>query len=312
MSPRNIYIYIFISFSAKSSYSRSDFLATMHHPVPKRGENFRSPPLPHIRVLFGKQEYECLKEPDIKNTKVSGWGVCCHDFRRLPIASCRSVRVSCPCVDALIHEAVNFHRLLPSPNVSRCLPMSTTRLSLLPNPHPKIYQLAHEGTPGSVVMANFGQVRTHTHTTPTPAPAPAPAIYPHPHSNPHPPFIRTHTQTHTRSSSAPTPKLAPLAYIYAHSRISPSPLPCPPCHLQISWNFGTVVGLIQIFEQHNAAMAQVSPTSAHLSLPQPTCILALHALTNRTTHHSLTTRATCTTPSPLPHHSLTTLTSLAL
>ena len=36
----------------------------------ERGEKFRSPKLPHIRVLFGRQEYECLKKKDIKNTKM--------------------------------------------------------------------------------------------------------------------------------------------------------------------------------------------------------------------------------------------------
>ena len=57
-----------------------------------------------------------------------------HDFLLLPIAS----GVSCPCVDALlkyIHEAVNFRHLPPSPAISQCLPMSTPRLSFLPNPH---------------------------------------------------------------------------------------------------------------------------------------------------------------------------------
>ena len=49
----------------------------------------------------------------------------------LPVAP----SVSCPCVDArLTLRDINFHRLLA---VSRRLPMSTTRLTLLPNPHPK-------------------------------------------------------------------------------------------------------------------------------------------------------------------------------
>ena len=69
-----------------------------------------------------------------RNRLVVGWGVYCHDFRRLPITSCCSVRVSCPCVDTRLTRR---SKLPPSPAVSRCLPMSTTRLSFLPNPHPQ-------------------------------------------------------------------------------------------------------------------------------------------------------------------------------
>ena len=43
-------------------------------------------------------------------------GVYCHDFRRLPVASCRSVRVSCPCVDARLTRR---SKLPPSLAVSR-------------------------------------------------------------------------------------------------------------------------------------------------------------------------------------------------
>ena len=63
--------------------------------------------------------------------KVSGWGVYCCDFLLLPIASFCSVRVSCPCVDTRLTRR---SKLLPSPAVSRYLPMSTNRLSFLPNP----------------------------------------------------------------------------------------------------------------------------------------------------------------------------------
>ena len=56
--------------------------------------------------------------------------VYCGDFLLLPIAP----SVSCPCLDALY---IRSSKLLPSHTVSRYLPTSTTRLSLLPNPHPK-------------------------------------------------------------------------------------------------------------------------------------------------------------------------------
>ena len=58
---------------------------------------------------------------------VVGWlgsihGVYCHDFRRLPVASCCSARVSCSSVDALhTLRDVNFRRLPLSPAVSQCL-----------------------------------------------------------------------------------------------------------------------------------------------------------------------------------------------
>ena len=42
--------------------------------------------------------------------------------------------VSCPCVDTRLTRR---RKLPPSPAVSGCLPMSTTRLSFLPNHHPK-------------------------------------------------------------------------------------------------------------------------------------------------------------------------------
>ena len=65
--------------------------------------------------------------------KVCGWGVHCYDFLLRPAAP----SVSCSRVDASnTLRDTNFHRLLPSPAVSQCLPMSTTRRSLLPNHHP--------------------------------------------------------------------------------------------------------------------------------------------------------------------------------
>ena len=42
--------------------------------------------------------------------------------------------VSCPCADARLTRR---SKLPPSPASSRCLPMSTTRLSFLSHPHPK-------------------------------------------------------------------------------------------------------------------------------------------------------------------------------
>jgi len=54
--------------------------------------------------------------------KVSGGGVYCCDFLLLAAASCWSVRVSCPCVDALnTLRDIDLCRLPPSPAVSQCL-----------------------------------------------------------------------------------------------------------------------------------------------------------------------------------------------
>ena len=69
--------------------------------------------------------------------KVSGWGEYCQasvGFLLLPVAP----GVSFSSTDNLrTLRDINF-RLLPlSPAVSYCLPMSTTRLSFLPNPHQK-------------------------------------------------------------------------------------------------------------------------------------------------------------------------------
>ena len=69
--------------------------------------------------------------------QVSGWGVYCQasvGFLLLPVAP----SVSCPCVDTRLTRS---SKLPPSHAVSRCLPMSTTRLSLLPNPHPQFVLL---------------------------------------------------------------------------------------------------------------------------------------------------------------------------
>ena len=62
-------------------------------------------------------------------SKVSDWGVCCYDLHRLPIASGGSFS----CLDAL---RTRSSKLPMSPSVFLRLPMSITRLSLLPNPHP--------------------------------------------------------------------------------------------------------------------------------------------------------------------------------
>ena len=59
--------------------------------------------------------------------KVSGWGVYCCDFLLLPVVP----SLSCSCVHA---PNTRSNTLPPSPAVSYCLPMSTTRLSLLLNP----------------------------------------------------------------------------------------------------------------------------------------------------------------------------------
>ena len=72
--------------------------------------------------------FNSLVEADLP--KVSGWGVYCYDFLLLPIAP----SVSCSCVDAL--NTPNSE-LPPSPAVSRRLPLSAIRLSLLLNHHPK-------------------------------------------------------------------------------------------------------------------------------------------------------------------------------
>ena len=48
-----------------------------------------------------------------------------------------SPSVSCPCVDAL-HISTRGSKLPRSPTVSRRLSMPTTRLSTLPNHHPKV------------------------------------------------------------------------------------------------------------------------------------------------------------------------------
>ena len=63
----------------------------------------------------------------------------CYDFLLLPVAS----SVSCSYVNALCTRSSKFP---PSPAVSYCLPLSRTRLSLLPNPHPKMKY----GTPYSI------------------------------------------------------------------------------------------------------------------------------------------------------------------
>ena len=64
---------------------------------------------------------------------------------RLP-STCLSPTVSCPRVDALhTHRDINFRRLLPSPVVSCRLLPSTTRLSLLPNHHPKVKKVLADG-----------------------------------------------------------------------------------------------------------------------------------------------------------------------
>ena len=69
-------------------------------------------------------------------TKVSGWGVYCQasvGFLLLPVAP----GVSCLSVDVL---QTRSSRLPPSPAVSCRLPISTTRLSFLPNPHSKHFE----------------------------------------------------------------------------------------------------------------------------------------------------------------------------
>jgi len=78
---------------------------------------------PHERELFEGAGLAAMLD------QVSGWGVYCDNFLLLPIAP----SVSCSCLDALYTRS---SKLLPSPAVSYCLPMSTTRLSLLPNLHP--------------------------------------------------------------------------------------------------------------------------------------------------------------------------------
>jgi len=67
--------------------------------------------------------------------QVSGWGV--YVLLRLPIPSLLlpiAPSVSCSCLYALYARS---SKLPPSPSVSHCLPMSTTRLSLLLNFHPQ-------------------------------------------------------------------------------------------------------------------------------------------------------------------------------
>ena len=62
---------------------------------------------------------------------------CC--FLLLPVASCCFLLLrSCLLLVCRRSTHTPRHELPPSPAVSRCLPMSTTRLSLLPNHHPKV------------------------------------------------------------------------------------------------------------------------------------------------------------------------------
>ena len=65
-----------------------------------------------------RKKVKAAKKEAAKKAKVSGWGVYCHDFRRLPVAP----SVSCPWVDPRITlRGTDFHRLPPSPAVSQRL-----------------------------------------------------------------------------------------------------------------------------------------------------------------------------------------------
>ena len=81
--------------------------------------------------------------------------VYCCDFLLLPIASYCSVRISCSCLDA---PHTRSSRLPPSPAVAYCLPLSTTRLSLLSNPNSQDHQfLNHDGC-GGTELANLARM----------------------------------------------------------------------------------------------------------------------------------------------------------
>ena len=66
---------------------------------------------PGIEALYGSRLAD-----GSDGRKVCGWGVYCHDFRRLPVMSCCSARVSCPRAEAW--PTVRDIQLPPSPNVS--------------------------------------------------------------------------------------------------------------------------------------------------------------------------------------------------
>ena len=84
-------------------------------------------------LVFRKCEEMIVLSAATARSKVSGWGAYCEassGFLLLPVAP----SVSCSSVDTLHTRSSN---LPPSSTVSRCLSMSTTRLSLLPDPNPK-------------------------------------------------------------------------------------------------------------------------------------------------------------------------------
>ena len=115
------------STSTSTSSTRTHSLAPAASPSPVAHVNSpSSSPSPDTLALPPLRRWSKRATTPLPRLVV-GRGVYCHDFRRLPIvASCRSVRVSCPCIDTRLALCdINFRRLLPSPAVSRCLPMSS-------------------------------------------------------------------------------------------------------------------------------------------------------------------------------------------
>ena len=85
-------------------------------------------------VLFFGGRSQAIASHHARNVaQVSGWGPYCQasvGFLLLPVAP----SVSCLSVNALHTRS---SKLPPPSTISRCLPLSTTRLCLLPNPHPQ-------------------------------------------------------------------------------------------------------------------------------------------------------------------------------
>ena len=106
-------------------YSRRNEVAGPEAPMRQWYENELAKKTKGLKKVPKKVGIVVEQAQNPTEAEVRGWGVYCCDFLLLPGAP----SVSCLCLDA---QHTRSSKLPPSPSVSHCLPMSTTRLSYTP------------------------------------------------------------------------------------------------------------------------------------------------------------------------------------